>query len=52
MTITFNGGSIAWLCFAWAALILLGISAGLNLPFVLAVAGTILVLLNFNTKQG
>jgi hypothetical protein len=38
-------GTVAWLCFAWAALLLLGISVGLNLPFVLAVVGTILMIL-------
>jgi hypothetical protein len=44
MTITFNRGSIAWLCFVWAALILLGLTIGLNVPFVLAVIGTLLML--------
>lgn len=41
-----NKGNLAWLCFAWAALILLGISLGWNLPFVLAVAGTVLYLIS------
>jgi hypothetical protein len=40
-----NKGNLAWLCFAWAALILLGIGAGLNLPFILAVVGTVLYLI-------
>jgi hypothetical protein len=38
-------GEIAWLCFAWAALILLGLSVGLNVPFLLALIGTVLYLL-------
>jgi hypothetical protein len=37
--------SIAYLCFAWAVFLLLGVSVGLNLPFVLAVVGTILYLI-------
>lgn len=41
-----NKGTLAWLCFAWAALLLLGIGMGLNLPFILAVAGTILYLIS------
>lgn len=44
---TLNRGSLGWLCFAWAALLLLGIAVGLNLPFVLAVIGTVLYLVNF-----
>ena len=41
-----NKGSIAWLCFAWAALLLLGLSVGFNLPLILAVLGTILMLVS------
>jgi hypothetical protein len=41
-----NKGTIAWLCFAWAALLLLGLAVGLNVPFVLALAGTVLMLLS------
>lgn len=42
---TLNIGKIAWLCFAWAVLLLLGLSLGLNLPFVLAVVGTVLYMI-------
>jgi hypothetical protein len=42
---TINKGSIGWLCFMWAVLILIGISVGLNVPFVLAVIGTVLYLI-------
>ena len=38
-------GTLGWLCFVWAALILLGITVGFNVPFLLAVLGTILYLL-------
>lgn len=44
MRLNFNSGSIGWLCFAWAALLLLGLAVGLNWPFVLAVIGTVLYL--------
>lgn len=37
-------GKLAWLCFVWAALLLLGLSMGANLPFILAVIGTVLYL--------
>jgi hypothetical protein len=37
--------NIGWLCFAWAALLLLGLAVGLNWPFGLAVVGTVLYLL-------
>ena len=37
--------SIAYLCFAWTVFLLLGVTVGLNLPFVLAVVGTILYLI-------
>lgn len=40
-----NKGNVAWLCFAWAALILLGLVVGLNVPFLLAVIGTVLYLI-------
>lgn len=39
---TFNRSSIGWLCLVWAALLLLGLAVGLNIPFILAVVGTIL----------
>lgn len=39
-----NKGTVGWLCFAWAVLILLGIAVGLNVPFILAVIGTVLYL--------
>jgi hypothetical protein len=38
-------GTVAYLCFAWVVFLLIGISVGLNLPFVLAVIGTILYIL-------
>jgi hypothetical protein len=38
-------GKIAYLCFAWTVFILLGIALGLNLPFILAVIGTVLYLI-------
>jgi len=37
--------SIAYLCFAWTVFLLLGVTVGLNLPFALAVIGTILYLI-------
>jgi hypothetical protein len=37
--------SIAYLCFAWAVFLLLGITVGLNVPFALAVIGTVLYLI-------
>jgi hypothetical protein len=40
-----NKGNIGWLCFMWAVLILIGITVGLNVPFVLAVIGTVLYLI-------
>jgi hypothetical protein len=40
-----NKGAIGYLCLAWAALLLLGLSVGLNIPFILAVIGTVLYLL-------
>jgi hypothetical protein len=40
-----NKGNIAWLCFAWAALLLLGLSVGLNAPFILALVGTVIYLI-------
>jgi hypothetical protein len=40
-----NFGKVAWLCLVWAALLLLGLSAGLNLPFVFAVIGTVMYLI-------
>jgi hypothetical protein len=42
---TINKASIAWLCFMWAVLLLIGITVGLNLPFILAVVGTVLYLI-------
>ena len=41
-----NKGNLAWLCIVWAALLLLGIAVGLNIPFVLAVVGTVLYLIS------
>lgn len=40
-----NRGNLAWLCFAWCALLLLGIAPGLNIPFVLALVGTVLMVI-------
>jgi EamA domain-containing membrane protein RarD len=40
---TINKASVAWLCFMWAVLLLIGIAVGLNLPFILAVVGTVLL---------
>lgn len=37
-------GTITTLCFVWAALLLLGLTIGFNVPFLLAVVGTILYL--------
>ena len=37
--------SIAYLCFAWVVFLLLGVTVGLNLPFLLAVVGTVLYLI-------
>lgn len=42
---TINKGQIAWLCFAWAALLLLGLTIGVNAPFILALVGTVLYLI-------
>jgi hypothetical protein len=42
---TINKASIAWLCFMGAVLLLIGITVGLNLPFILAVVGTVLYLI-------
>ena len=41
-----NKGAVAWLCFAWAALLLLGLSFGFNVPFILALIGTVLYLVS------
>ena len=38
-------GTIATLCFYWTVFLLLGIVAGINLPFALAVVGTVLYLI-------
>ena len=40
-----NKSGIAYLCFAWTVFLLLGITVGLNLPFALAVIGTVLYLI-------
>ncbi|HEU4340996.1 MAG TPA: hypothetical protein VFU31_05445 [Candidatus Binatia bacterium] len=40
-----NKGTIATLCLGWAFAVLLGVSVGLNVPFVLLVAWTILLLI-------
>jgi hypothetical protein len=37
--------NIAWLCVVWAFALLLGVSAGLNIPFVLLIAATVLMLI-------
>lgn len=42
---TINKGNLAWLCFAWAALILLGLTFSVNVPLILALIGTVLYLL-------
>ena len=41
-----NKNAVALLCFAWAILLLLGLAVGLNIPFFLAVVGTLLYLIN------
>lgn len=38
-------GTIATLCLGWAFALLLGISMGLNVPFILMIAWTILLLI-------
>lgn len=38
-------GTIAQICLYWAIVILLGIAVGLNVPFILMVIWTVLVLL-------
>lgn len=43
---TINKGTIGWLCFCWAALLLLGLAVGVNAPFILAVIATVLYLFN------
>lgn len=40
-----NKSNIAYLCIVWAFAILIGVSVGLNLPFVLLVVATVLYLL-------
>jgi len=38
-------GTIATLCLYWAFALLLGVGAGLNLPFILMIVWTILLLI-------
>jgi hypothetical protein len=40
-----NKGNIAWLCVVWAFALLIGVVAGLNLPFILLVIATVLYLI-------
>lgn len=40
-----NRASIAWLCFAWGFGLLLGLTIGLNVPFILFLIGTILMVM-------
>jgi hypothetical protein len=40
-----NKGTIAWLCVAWAFALLIGVVAGLNVPFLLLVVATVLYLI-------
>jgi hypothetical protein len=42
---TINKGVIATLCLGWAFAILLGVSIGLNVPFILLVIWSILLLI-------
>ncbi len=42
---TINRGTIATLCLGWAFALLLGVSLGLNVPFILLVIWTILLLI-------
>lgn len=42
---TINRGTIATLCLGWAFALLLGVGMGLNVPFILLVIWTILLLL-------
>lgn len=44
---TINKGSIAWLCFAWGFGLLLGLTFSLNIPLVLFLIGTVLMLVNW-----
>ncbi len=41
----FNKGNIGFLCIVWAFALLLGVSASLNLPFVLLIVATVLYLI-------
>lgn len=41
-----NRGSLAYLCLVWAFALLLGVAVGLNLPFILLVIGSILMLIS------
>jgi len=40
-----NKGTIATLCLYWAIVLLLGLVVGLNVPFILMVIWTVLVLI-------
>lgn len=40
-----NKGVIATLCLGWAFAILLGVSVGLNIPFILLIVWTVLLLI-------
>jgi hypothetical protein len=40
-----NKGNIAWLCVVWAFALLIGVVAGLYLPFILLVIATVLYLI-------
>lgn len=40
-----NKGNVAYLCIVWAFAILLGVSVGLNWPFGLLVAASVLTLI-------
>jgi hypothetical protein len=38
-------GTLATLCLGWAFAVLLGVSMGLNVPFILMIAWTVLLLI-------
>jgi hypothetical protein len=40
-----NKSNLAYLCIVWVFAILLGVSVGLNLPFVLLLVATVLLLI-------
>ena len=40
-----TASKVAVLCFVWCVLILLGLAVGLNVPFLLALVGTVFYLI-------